>query len=354
MISNALFRSRPRAQTGFASALVLSALAAACTPSSQSTPAPQPAPQAPYYGPAPQGPYQGAPQGTPYRPAPTAAPYPSAPAPTAAPLLAPLVGVPAQQQELRQILAELVAALPAQNKAKVANIPMTFDATSEVNAFAGCDERGQPFMAATAGILEAVDAISQTRATDELFGTKTYDAYTSAVLPRLARDENARAGLPAGIIPANLGPDLRRWSRAHEIFQEVMAFTMGHELAHHYLGHTGCANGQPMGSAPDPALLGRLLTRIPTFNQVAEAAADSAGVMDALSAGRARRPQYAWTENGGVYLLDYFARLETAAGGGGPLTLLNPVQFLRTHPNPLARIPLVQTVARTWRAQNPG
>jgi hypothetical protein len=274
------------------------------------------------------------------------------PPPNQRPLLAPLIGTPAMQQEVRNVLAELVNALSQQNQSLVRGIPLTFDPTSEVNAFAGCDESG-PFLAATAGILEAVDAISQTKATDELFGTQTYDAYCNAVLPQLVRSPNARAGLPAGIIPTNLGGDPRRWSRAHEIFDDVVAFTFGHELGHHYLGHTGCAKGQPMGPGPDPTKLGRLLSVVPVFNQFNEAAADSAGTFNSLDAGRGRRPQYEWSEYGGVTLLDYFARIERAAGGGGPLSLLNPVQFLQTHPNPLARIPLVQTVARTWHSSHP-
>ncbi len=325
----------------------------ACQTRSSTSATTQPQAPPPYYQAPPPG--YGAPP--PYASAP---PAPAGQAPQAAPPPAPqrpllpgLASVPAMQQEVRGILADLVAALPAGHQSRVRGIPMTFDPTTEVNAFAGC-EQGQPFMAATAGMLEAVDAIAQTRATDELFGTRTYDAYCDAVLPQLAKSEHARAGLPAGIVPTNLGPDPRRWSRAREIFQEVIAFTMGHELAHHYLGHTGCANGQPMGNAPSPERLGRLLTAIPLFNQGAEAAADSAGAVNALDAGRARRPQYQWHENGAVALLDYFARLERAAGGGGPLSLLNPVAFLRTHPNPLARIPLVQTVAHTWRLQHPG
>jgi hypothetical protein len=320
------------------------------------TPPPQQGP----YGPSPYGPPQQGypPQQGPYAPPsgpypPQGAPPPRAPPQPQRPLLPPLVGVPAMQQEVRSILAELIAALPANTKSRVQGIPMSFDPTSEVNAFAGC-EGGRPFMAATAGMLEAVDAVAQTRATDELFGTRTYDAYCDAVLPQLVRSDKARAGLPGGIIPPNYGSDLRRWSRAREIFQEMIAFTMGHELAHHYLGHTGCANGQPMGNAPDVERLGRLLTVVPLFNQGAEAASDSSGAINALNAGRARRPQYEWHENGGVFLLDFFARIERAAGGGGPLSLLSPVGFLRTHPNPLARIPILQTVARSWRAQNPG
>jgi hypothetical protein len=270
-------------------------------------------------------------------------------------LLAPLVGVQAWQNELRGILAELLAALSAQNQALVRGIPLVFDPTPEVNAFAGCDEQGAPFLAATAGVLEAVDAIAQTRATDELFGTQTYDAYCNAVLPQIVRSDKARAALPAGIIPANLGPDPRRWSRAHEIFDEVLAFTFGHELAHHYLGHTGCAKGQGGGGAgPDPSRLGRILSNvIPLVNQAGEATSDSAGAINSLDAGRARRPQYEWSENGGVFLLDYFARIERAAGQGGPLSLLNPISVLRTHPNPLARIPLLQAVARNWHGQHP-
>lgn len=310
-------------------------------PQQQGYPPQQGYPQQPY-------PQQGYPQQQGYPPANTA------PQAASRPLLAPLVGPAAWQQELRNVIGELMNVLSASNQSLVRGIPLVFDPTSEVNAYAGCDEQGAPYLAATAGILEAIDAISQTKATDELFGTRTYEAYSNAVLPALSQTPNARAGLPMGIIPANLGPDPRRWSRAHEIYDELLAFTFGHELAHHYLGHTGCAKGQAAGAGPDPLRLGRLVTMIPTFNQFAESAADSAGTINALDAGRARRPQYAWSETGGVLLLSYFADIERLGGGGGPLSLLSPVQFLRTHPNPLARIPLVQTVARTWHLQHPG
>lgn len=325
--------------------------------------APAPAPQQPQYYPNGQYPQNGQPQYYPNNGQPqyypNGQPVPQQPVPNVPqpqlqrPLLAPLVGAAAQQQEVRGILGELVNALSQQNQSLVRGIPMSFDPTVEVNAYAGCDDQGQPFLAGTTGILEAVDAISQTKATDELFGTQTYNAYTNAVLPSMVKTQGARAALPAGIIPAQYQNDARRWSRAHEIFDDVIAFTFGHELAHHYLGHTGCAKGQPLGPGPDPTKLGRLLSVIPTFNQFNEAAADSAGCIDALDAGRARRPQYEWSDYGGVTLLDYFARLDTAAGGGGLLGLLNPVAFLRTHPNPLARIPIVQGVARTWRQQHP-
>lgn len=327
--------------------------AAACSGGGSGAPPPAspppgaPPPAGPYaqpYPQAPAGPGVGAPQVAPAQPPPAPAP----PSPQAArPLLAPLVGYAAMQDEVRRVLAELVAALPATQRAKVQGIPLVFDPTVEVNAFAGCDDAGAPFLAATRGMLDAVDALAQTRATDELFGTSTYETYARTVTPALVQDPNASAALPPGLVPAQLGPDPRRWSRARELYGEIVAFTFGHELAHHYLDHTGCAHGQG-GAGPALARLGHLATRVaPGLNQPNELAADAAGAYDALDAGRARAPQYVWTERGGIALLDFFARLERAAG----VSPLSPVGFLRTHPNPAFRIPILQQTAATWRLQ---
>ena len=330
---------------------LFSVIIGACEPAA--TPPPQQ--PTPYYGPTQPGqpypvPSQVPPGPYPQQPIPQ---QPAAPTPLAQrPLLAPLVGVAAWQNELRSVLNELIAALSAQNQALVRGIPLVFDPTEEINAYAGCDEQGAPFLAATAGILEAADAMAQTKATDELFGTQTYEAYCAQVLPQVVRSDKASAALPAGLIPAQYGGDARRWSRAHEWYDEIVGFTFGHELSHHYLGHTGCAKGQG-GSGPDPSKIGRILLGVAYINQYAEAAADSAGIYNLLDTGRARRPQFEWQEEGGLAMLDYFARLERAAGAGGLGSLFNPLAVLKTHPNPLLRIPLLQTVARTWHQQHP-
>jgi hypothetical protein len=245
----------------------------------------------------------------------------------------------------------LKANLSPDKQALVAGIPLVFDPDpSQVNAFAGCDDSGEPFIAGTEGLLEAIDGIAQTKASDELFGTRAYDAYAAAVTPALVSSQPGRALLPAGIVPPQLWPDPRRLSRAHEMFDEIVAFTFGHELSHHYLGHTGCARGQPVGIPPVVSDLGRALSNsVALFNQPNEIAADSAGCINVLDTGRARAAQaYRWTEEGGLWLLDFFARMDAAAGAN-PLLV-----FLRTHPNPGLRIPIVQTVATTWRFQHPG
>jgi len=156
--------------------------------------------------------------------------------------------------------------------------------------------------------------------------------------------------LPLGIVPPQMWLDPRRISRAHEMFDEIVAFTFGHELSHHYLGHTGCSNRQAGGIGPSIAQLGRLVTSLPYLqglNQPNEIAADTRGCISVLDTGRARSTQaYRWTEEGGLWLLDFFARLDRASGGS-PL-----LGFLKTHPNPGLRIPIVQGVAATWHLQH--
>ena len=268
------------------------------------------------------------------------------------PLLGPLLGTPMWQQEIRAVLDEQRSNLSADNQARVKDIPFVVDnKPNEINAYAGCDKNGSPFIVATEGILEAIDAISQTVATDDLYGTQTYAAYTAQVMPGLAHDKNARAALPLNIIPLQYLAQPARVSHAHELYDEIAAFTFGHEMAHHYLGHTGCAHGQPVLLQNAPLLNG-VLTVAPIFTQLLEQAADNSGTLNTLDSGRARagRGQYRWTERGGMLLLDFFGKLEHAAG----LATLNPVSYVQTHPPAATRIFWVQTAANAWRLTHPG
>jgi hypothetical protein len=315
----------------------------------------------------PQGyPPQGYPQGyPPQQPPPAASAQPTLPGwnlpglpglpglpsgpPPIGSLQAPLVGVPAMQAETRAVLEELIRNLRPDLRAKVQGIPLLFENDpTEVNAFAGC-QKGSAYMAGTQGILLAVDALAQTHATDQLFGTRTYEAYLQYVLPRMLKQKAESPELPAGLIPPQHQLDPRRLSLARDIFGDVMAFTFGHELAHHYLDHTGCANGAQAGL--DLATGWRVLsTVVEPFNQPNELAADNFGLFNVMDAGKARVPRYRWTERGGMILLDFFARLESAAG----MNPLNPIGFLRSHPNSQLRKTVVQNFAAQWRAQHPG
>lgn len=277
------------------------------------------------------------------------APAATTAAPASAPALLPaIVGAEARRAEIRAVIAELVGSLTGNELARVKNIPLVFDPDdAEINAFAGC-EKGAPFMATTEGFNLAVDAVANTKATDELFGTKTYDAYSASLPERLSKKGGVPSLLP-GTIPAQYENDPKRQSRAHEIFDDLTAFALGHELAHHYLGHTGCANGQAPTSGPNPAVVGHIITDIiPVLNQPIELAADTSGTRNVLAAGRARRPRFGWSEAGGYLLFDFFGRLEANA------PMIAKVAFLRTHPESKIRIPFVQAAAKQWRSENPG
>ena len=183
-------------------------------------------------------------------PPPSPAPSPAAASPDR-PLLGPLFGPPAWQAEVHAVTRELIASLSPADAARVSTIPIVIDPNpNEVNAFAGCDDNGAPFVAGTEGLLEAVDGIAETKATDELFGTQTYESYVALVAPRLVSKDGGSASLPVGVIPPQYWLDPRRISRAHEIFDETVAFTFGHELSHHYLGHTAAPPDRLPGLDP--------------------------------------------------------------------------------------------------------
>lgn len=288
------------------------------------------------------------PAGSPWTPTPRPAATPTATPPLARPLLAPLSGMASLEAEVQAVLQELVANLLPGVREKVQAIPLVFEPVTEINAFAGCDEQGAAFLAGTHGLLRVVEAMGHTQAADELYGTQSYASYLGWVVPRITSSgEGVDPTLPQGLIPQAQWGDPRRLSRARELFDEILAFTFAHELAHHYLGHTGCA-GRLSTSGPNPARMGHLLTRaLPALNQPNEIASDNAGVIHVLETGRvrARLQAYMWSERGGLTLLDFFSRLDTRGLSG----LLSPVAILRTHPVPALRIPLVQVTANTFR-----
>lgn len=279
---------------------------------------------------------------------PTPAPSPTAQLPP--PALPPVVSDPINlididwlQWQAGGVMGELIAALPPAAQARVTGIPFVSDPTvGEVNAFAACDDQGLPLMAISDGLLDVEAHIAQYRAIDELFGTRKVEEYEQLLA------QNQRPNQPLyhpgpDFTSAAQDQDPRKLARQREIFDEQLAFVLGHELAHHHLGHTGCANGQGVSRGVTPGDLGRLLSRtIPLFNQPNELAADIAGVQNLLTAG-ARRQGYRWSEGGAVLTLQFFAAVDRLT----PVSIL--FAFERTHPLPLVRLPIVQSTANTWR-----
>lgn len=232
-------------------------------------------------------------------------------------------------------MEQLIAALPASQHSRVAGIPLLFDPEpGSVNAFAACSD-GQAAMAVTDELLEILFQLARARSTDERLGTRYTDDYVASI-GRSAEPGRPLERLSSSVYPAaTLGEPLRT-AREAQLFDEALAFALGHELAHHYLGHLPCTAtpGRPLGE------LGRALSSaVPVFNQPNEAGADISGVNNVLAAGRTT----GWTESGGLLVLDFFSGVQSFSAAD---VLFG---FERSHPAPQLRRPLVQQAANVWR-----
>ncbi|MBN1609674.1 MAG: M48 family metalloprotease [Polyangiaceae bacterium] len=325
----------------------------------QQPPGVQPYPNNPYpnnqYGPPPPAGQYGAPQPAMQQPgygapAPGSAP---APAPPAAALPAP-AAAPAtvtndpinlvDRSYLRgragEVHQALIAALNATYAAKVSAVPLLFDdEVGSVNAFAACTDQGKAFVVVTDGLLEIAANLAQAKATDDIFGSRKLDEYIRFVAQN-QRPKQPIVRPPQGFYVSSQQVDGRKVQRQHQVFDEEVAFVVGHELGHHYLNHLPCTAQGGLGAGE----LARVLSgTIPAFNQPNEVAADMAGTQNVLSAG-SRQSGYKWTEQGGLVTMQFFAGLDQLSAE----TIL--FGFESSHPPPQLRMPIIQQTASTWRA----
>jgi hypothetical protein len=237
------------------------------------------------------------------------------------------------------ILVELVASLAPQHQARVQGIPLVVDSTpGEVNAFAACTKEGRAAMAITDGLLEIAAGLARARATDELAGTRKVDEYIRFIAQN-QRPQQPIVRPDATFWDPRFDLDSRKVARQDQLFDEEIAFILGHELAHHYLGHLPCTAG-----VAGLAELAHVLTgAVPAFNQPNELAADVSGTSNVLSAG-ARRQGYRLTEGGGLLTMQFFMGLDQMT----PADIF--LGFERSHPAPQIRQPVITQTANTWRA----
>jgi hypothetical protein len=239
------------------------------------------------------------------------------------------------------IIQELIAALPANYRQKVQGIPLAVDDTvGEVNAFAACTAGGKSLMAITDGLLDIENHLAQAKATDEVFGTNKTSEYI-AFIAKNQKPKQPIAHMGAGFIPPAQQTDGRKVKRQHELFDEQVAFVLGHELGHHYLGHLPCTAGGNVTSAEVSHVLSSAL---PIFNQPNELGADWNGTQNVLAAGAKRAPNYRWTEGGGLLTMRFFEGLDQMS----PIDVV--FGFERSHPPPAIRVPTIQQAAAQYRS----
>ncbi|MBN2192848.1 MAG: M48 family metalloprotease [Polyangiaceae bacterium] len=243
------------------------------------------------------------------------------------------------RQRAEALYGELTTALNAGPRSRVTGIPLLFDDTpGDVNAFAACTDTGKSAIAITDGLLEVESQLARCAATDEIFHTNKTDEYIRLIAQRQTAGAPIVRPGPTFFEPTQ-DHDAAKLARQHQLFEEETGFVLGHEMAHHYLGHLPCTAGNVTASEA-----GAVLTSIvPAFNQVNEAAADNAGTYNLLDAGK-RRSDYHYTENGGLLTMRFFAGMDQLS----PVDIL--FSFERTHPPAQIRAPLIQQYAGTWRA----
>lgn len=240
--------------------------------------------------------------------------------------------LPKLRRHAKRVLAELVAALPEDERARVTTLELISDnALGDVNAYASCDDQGTPIIAISDGLLLIHANLASSTAIDEMFETTKADSYL---------DWMSLHGItppPSGFYPTAYHEDRIKLLRQREVFEEQVAFVLGHELAHHYLGHLACNSD---GGVVEEA--GQLAAdTVPIFSQTGELAADIAGTKNLLEAGSLRNG-YAWTEDGALLVISAFHRHHE--------TGLSDVvfAFARSHPLPHLRIPIITKTAEVW------
>jgi hypothetical protein len=248
-----------------------------------------------------------------------------------------------QRYEAQLILNELVAALEPQHQTRVTGIPLNFaENPAEVNAAAGCSRSTrEPFMLMTRGILRLLAATSEAKAIDEGANSQLLNQYMDFIVTRV-RNEQEVLQIPAGSVPPAWASNPTKLARQRFLFDSQVAFILGHELAHHYRGHTGCASRGATAQQTDMESITRAASgALPPLNQPLEVESDTWGIINTLDAG-ARRPAH-WNEDGANLSMDFFTRLE-GERGRSPILI-----FVRTHPPALLRRPIIGLWASNWR-----
>lgn len=245
------------------------------------------------------------------------------------------------EQRAEVLHQALVTALDAHENGQVREIPFeVVDERSEPNAAAGCTNGEHPVMMITAAMLELAAGIAEAKAYDEAAGTETMEQYVTSVVAQVRAHEVVQGVNPA-LHQAPHALDPHKLARQVHLFDQQVAFILGHELAHHYRGHTNCVAGRSDEEVRRDELSRILAHTIPPFSQPREVEADMWGLTNVLEAGYQRQGG-TWTEEGAMLNLDFFRRLSDR--GGAELIMA----FLSTHPPSIVRIPIVRSTAQQW------
>lgn len=235
--------------------------------------------------------------------------------------------------EALAVIGHLVEALPAEYQASVEGIPVINDTSVfEVNAYAGCGSDDKPFMAFTTGLAYVLQGIAMTQAADEYYGGHHYEAFLNS----------GTVFLDETLLPPGSDYDDDMLERAHQIWDDAFAFTLGHELAHHYLGHTTCAVPRPWVNPLDKlrSTHNTVISILPSIAQWQESQADAFGTINMLDAG--------YASSGATNLMTFFESFETHAG----VSKVDSASMLKSHPRAEIRLGAIGDVVAKWQTRH--
>ena len=231
--------------------------------------------------------------------------------------------------EAERVMHELIGSLDDNQRSEVEGVTLSHDDFfGIVNAFAGC-EGMQPAIAVTDAMLDILARLAAARAMEERFDVDATDAYMEWAA-------HHHAAPPDGREDPAMWNDRKKLALQRDIYDEEVGWVIGHELAHHYLGHLRCARDG--GIVDDLRHVAQSL--VPAFQQVDELAADAAGIDNLLAT--ARRTGRPWRERGARLILEMFARQEH-------LRIEDlAYAFVMTHPLSSIRLPALRAVVAAW------
>lgn len=232
--------------------------------------------------------------------------------------------------EAERVMHELLAALPDDwRRDEVDGVELSHEEFfGIVNAFAGCEGLA-PRVAVTDGLLELIARLAAARAMEERFDVDAVGAFERYFA------EHHRAP-PLGREDPAMWNDAGKLALQRDLYDEMIGWVIGHELAHHYLGHVRC--GRDGGVVDDLRHVAHAI--VPAFQQLDELAADAAGIdLLLITARRTGRP---WHERGARLLLGLFAHVEHFE----PTDLA--LAFVLTHPPATVRLPALRATVAAW------
>lgn len=263
---------------------------------------------------------------------------------TAPALATPFLSLAAAHRQASLDLRVLVDRLPTEARRRLTGIYVAFDPSlTDVGSMAACDDDGDYVVVISDALLGLADFVAQAEATDEVFWTHKRDEYAT-FLAESQRPGTRALPPPPGFFDAAQAQSARKVDVASTRFNEIVAGTVAHELAHLLQGDLVCPNPTATHERGDDEWTHEERDHAFTvaeklYTPPRVLAADCAGIDRVLDAGMTEQGELAW--------LSTLDRIERT--GRERADRPTPSTYLRLHEACGVRADVVRAAANQWR-----